>query len=80
MSPLFPTLKSNLEFAVKCKNKSIYDSVMAEIDQANLTRDEIEELRSITLDEVIEEPTTSFIAEVTGVCRVDDPTCESCSS
>jgi len=79
MSPLFQTLKSNLIFAVKCKNKSIYDSVMAEIDQANLTRDEIEELRSITLDEVIEEQIEPVMKEPKA-CLINDPTCESCSS
>lgn len=79
MSPLFPTLKSNLEFAVKCKNKSIYDSVIAEIDSSSLTRDEIEELRSITLDEVEKELVHVFMEEPKA-CFIDDPTCESCSS
>jgi hypothetical protein len=55
MSPLFPTLKTNLLLALEWKNQSIYNSIMAEIDQSNLTTDEIEELRSITLDEVVEE-------------------------
>ena len=79
MSLLFPTLKSNLLFAVKCKNKSIYDSVIAEIDSSSLTRDEINELRSITLDEVIEEQIEPVMEEPKA-CLVDDPTCESCSS
>lgn len=81
MSPLFFILKSNLEFAVRCKDKIIYDMAMAEIDNSELTRDEIEELRSITLNEVENEPlNANKEVEVPKACLLDDPTCESCSS
>ena len=83
MSPLFFTLKSNLEFSVKCKDKVIYDMVIADINNSELTSelttDEIEELRSITLNEVENEPlNANKEVEVPKACLLDE--CESCSS
>lgn len=89
MSPLFFTLKSNLEFAIRCKDKVIYDIVIADINNSELTSelttDEIEELYSIAcyIDKVetLDLNTGKWIEiETPKACLLDDPTCESCSS
>lgn len=43
----FQLVKANLDLAVKLKSKTMYDIALAQIDENELTTDEITELRSI---------------------------------